>query len=667
MIKKSKNTYKKIVASRTRVVAVILAVVLAVFTFKAVKLQVFEAEEYKAQALGISKRTAAIKAPRGEIIDCYGRPIATNREGYNIVFYSAYIDKEKLNDTIKSLMSILSENNLKWRDDLPITVDGNLAFTDNSSAVSGLKARLKLAHYATVENCFDELIDKYTLQGLDKKLQRLIAGVRYTMEAADFSVSYPYTFAEDITPEVMSIISESGFLLKGVMVEVAQFREYSADSIAPHVIGKVGPIYAESWSKYKEDGYTFSDKVGISGIELQSEKHLRGKDGEITYTLNSSGEIISQEITKEPVPGNTIKLTIDKTIQKAAQNSLKNVINLCNNSGIYVNAGSAVVLNVKTGGVISAANYPSYTYEQEKNNYASLQSNPNKPLFDRAFNGTYPPGSVFKPIVALAGLQNNIITTSETIYCRGFYDFYEDFKPKCMSIHGHVSLNTALAKSCNIYFYEVGRRLGIDKMNSYAKGFGLGELTGVEVMESKGTLAGPDTRDVWYEGYTVQAAIGQMDNAFTPIQLATYTSTIANSGVRYKTTLIDKIFSYDQNEVVLENKPIVMNTLKFDDDVLKAVKQGMLSVTEDGTGSTVFKSYPIKIGGKTGTAQNSKGEDHTVFVAFAPFDNPEIAVAVIIEHGQRSIYSGELVKSIFDTYFFTQISTYTAEPTNTLL
>ena len=667
MLRPRTNPYKKIAATRIRVVAIILSVVLVIFSFRALQLQVFDAEEYRAQASGVSKRTAVVKAPRGEIIDCYGRPIATNREGYNIVFYSAYIDKEKLNDTIYDLMVILSDRGYKWRDELPITVTGNTAFTNKSSAVASLKSRLGLAHYATVENCMDELISKYTLQGLDPKVQRLIAGVRYTMDVSDFSVSYPYTFAEDISPELMSVVSESGFSKQGVMIEVAQFREYDASTVAPHIIGKVGAIYAENWEKYKKDGYTFSDKVGISGIEAQSEKYLKGTDGEITYTLDASGKIISSEITKEAIPGHTIRLTLDKTIQTAAQKSLKDAIQLCNNSGEYVTAGAAVVLNVKTGGVIASANFPTYTYTEEAKEYNKLITDPDKPLFDRAFNGTYPPGSVFKPLVALAGLQENIMTPTDTIHCGGIYKYYEDYQPKCMRVHGSMDLNWALAKSCNIYFYDIGRRLGINKINSYAKAFGLGGLTGVEVNESAGSLAGPETRDQWFEGLTVQAAIGQSDNAFTPLQLATYTATIANGGTRYKATLIDSIFSYEQDKIILQNKPIVMNEIKFKEGVFDTVKSGMLSVTEDGTGAAVFDSYAIKLGGKSGTSQNPQGEDHTIFVAFAPFDNPEIAVAVILEHGRYSRYSGTLVKSVLDSYFFTQINTYTAEPTNKLL
>ncbi len=665
-IKKTKNFN-----TRYRILAVILAVVLVLYTFRSASLQIFNSAEYKAQASGVSIRTAAIKAPRGEIVDYYGRPLATNREGYNIVFYSAYIDKDNLNNTIVTLMRLLSNNNLSWNDDLPIKYsNGKFSFTDKSTAVAKLKKNLKLADYATVGNCMDALIEKYVLQGKDPAMQRRIAGVRYTMDAADFSISYPYTFAEDVTPKVMAEVSESGFYLKGVMVEVSQFREYSKDSVAPHIVGSVGPIYAETWNDYKDDGYSYGDKVGVSGIEAQSEDYLRGKDGEITYTLDASGKVLSSEVTKAPVAGNTVKLTIDKTIQIAAQKALKDVIQKCNADKVYVNAASAVVLNIKTGGVMAAATNPTYTYadlDDEKTLEKLQKDKTGKPFFNRAFNGAYPPGSVFKPAVAAVALQLNKITTTDTIYCNGIYDFFPVYKPKCMGHHGYISLNRAIAKSCNIYFYELGRRVGIKELNKYCRYFGLGEKTGIEISESAGTLAGPDEKEFWYDGDTVQAAIGQSDNAFTPLQLATYASTIANNGVRYKTTLISKVLNYEQSKVVLDNKPVVMQKINFKSGVLDAVKKGMLSVTEDGTGSTLFKNYPIKIGGKTGTAQVTGKKDHTVFICFAPFDNPEIAVAVLIEHGQFGKYSGSVVNSILNAYFYTQIAGYTTQTTENLL
>lgn len=658
---------KKMDKRRTVLMWVAVILCMLIFFGRTFHLQVLDSERYVAQAAGITTITAPIQAARGEILDYYGRPIATNREGYNIVFNYANINKTTINDVIKSLIALLGKH--AWEDDLPLDAKKPYAFTEDSeTAISRMLDLLELAHYATAENCFDALIKRYSLEDREKKEQRQIMGVRYTMERAGFSVSAPFTFAEDVSSEIMTKISENTYYAEnGVAIEIASFREYDNASVAPHIIGTVGPIYAEDWEKLKEKGYSYNDKVGKSGIELACEEDLRGTDGIITYQVNSKGKILSSEITKEPVAGHTIRLTIDKTIQISAQNALMDTIKQLNSDSIYVNAGAAVAVNVKTGGVLASVNCPTYTYEQLENDYESIQNNPYSPMFDRAFSGTYPPGSTFKPAVACAALQEGVITSGESITCTGTYRYFKDYQPHCMHVHGGISLINALSKSCNYYFFETGRRLGISKMNSYCEALGLGVKTGIEISESKGTLAGPGSRAEWYDGYTIAAAIGQSDNAFTPLQLAAYTATIANSGVRYKTTLIDKVMSYNQEEIIRQSKPTVAAKVKLDESVINTVKKGMLSVTEDGTGSRVFKDYPITVGGKTGTAQTTRGADHTVFIAFAPYDDPEIAVAVIIEHGKFGSYSGGLLKAIFNAYFFTELENATDTPAYELL
>ena len=668
--------YKEEVKARKRdkrryISIVLCSVMIFVLLFgRSFNIQVVNSEHYLEQANGISKITAPIKASRGEILDCYGRPIATNREGYNIIFNYASIDKSTINDTILSLIKLLGEH--EWKDDLPLADTAPYGFDAEASELSKKRMldMLELAHYATPKNCFDALVKRYSLEDRDIKQQRLIMGVRYTMERAGFSISVPFTFAEDVSDKIMTIISENTGVYgeNGVSIEVASFREYDNASVAPHIIGTVSPIYAEDWEELKAKGYSYDDKVGRSGIEKACEDELRGTDGEITYTVDSKGRIISSTVTKEPVPGHTVRLTIDKNVQVSAQNALMDTIKQLNKDKIYANAGAAVAVNVKTGGVLAAVNCPTYTYEQYENNYDDLVNDTEgRPLFDRAFTGVYPPGSTFKPAVACAALQEGVITDSETITCVRTYRHFKDYQPNCMHYHGGITLIPALSKSCNYFFFETGRRLGINKMNAYCKKLGLGVKTGVEVSESAGMLAGPESRAEWYEGYTLSAAIGQSDNAFTPLQLATYTSTIANAGVRYKTTLIDKIMSYSQDEVIKEIKPEVVETVKLDKSVIDTVKRGMLSVTEDGTGSRVFADYPITVGGKTGTAETPKGADHTVFIAFAPYENPEIAVAVIIEHGKYSSYSGGLLKAIFNAYFFTELQNETDEPSYELL
>lgn len=666
-----KKQLKKRDKRRIITLAVCSGLCFALLLCRAFELQVHDADRYVAQASGITTITAPIKAARGEILDYYGRPIATNREGYNIIFNYASINKGTLNDTILSLIKLLGDSS-KWKDDLPLDSKSPYNFTkdegSDSTAVSKLLNTLNLAHYATAQNCFDALVKRYELEDRETEIQRLIMGVRYTMERADFSVSAPFTFAEDVSKEIMAVISEeSSYAQNGVSIEVATFREYDDSSIAPHIIGMVGPIYAEEWEKYQKKGYSYSDKVGKSGIEASCEDYLHGTDGEITYRINSKGTILSSTVTKQTVPGNTVRLTLDKSIQLSAQSALAQTIKQMNNDKVYVTDGAAVAMNIKTGGVLASVNYPTYTYKQYKENYKELAADKNKPLFDRAFNGTYPPGSTFKPAVACAALQLGVISPNEVITCRGKYRYYDDYQPSCMHVHGGITLNTALSKSCNYYFFEAGRRVGIKKLNQYCTEFGLGQKTGVEITESAGTLAGPESRSEWYEGYTISAAIGQLDNAFTPLQLASYTSTIANSGTRYKATLIDKVVSYTQDKTIMKNEPKVLNKVDVSQNVIDTVKKGMLSVTEDGTGSRIFKDYPITVGGKTGTAEVAKGEDHTVFVAFAPYDDPEIAVAVVIEHGKYGKYSGSMLKSIFNAYFFNELEKYYDIPSYELL
>ena len=637
---KKKNQYQ------LSALAVLLVIAILLYAARIYSLQVVNAEKYTDKNDGAaSVRTAVLKAPRGEILDCYGRQIAINRDGYNVVFNKAYV-KDNLNDVILTLVKLFESAGAEWIDELPMESTAPYGFKEGEST-DKLINKFELAHYATAENCFNAMVEKYKLESYTADEQRKIMGVRYGMDISDFSISYPYTFAEDISTELMRKISESGFLLSGVSVEVVPFREYTDTSLAVNLIGSVGPIFAEDWEEYKAKGYSYNDKVGKSGIEKWGEEYLRGTDGEITYRIDTEGNIISSEITKEPVAGKTIMLTLDKKIQRSAQDSIERTVKELQSKGGTATAGAAVAVHINSGKDICAANYPTYDSATIGEKYDSLVKDPSKPLTDRAFQGVYPIGSTIKPIVAVAALENGLYSIGETINCKRTYDYFSDYKPSCMGRHGSINLKNALAKSCNYFFFELGRRLGATKLTDYYKQFGLGVATGVEVNDAKGILL--DTkRDGG--GDTLQIAIGQL-NAFTPLQLANYTATLANGGTHYRASLIDKIVSYDISTVYDESKPEVKNTISISDSTLNAVKEGMLSVTEDGTGRAALGDYPIKVGGKTGTAQVEGKADHSVFVAFAPFDNPEIAISVVLEHGSSGYSAGSIVRDILDAYF----------------
>ena len=639
--------FKKKKQYQLSVFAVLLVIAILLYSVRIYSLQVVNAEKYTDKNNGAaSVRTAVLKAPRGEILDCYGRQIAINRDGYNVVFNKAYV-KDNLNDVILTLVKLFEDAGANWKDELPMESTAPYGFKEGEST-DKLISKFELAHYATAENCFDAMVEKYKLEDYSPDEQRRIMGVRYSMDIADFSISYPYTFAEDISTELMRKISESGFLLSGVSVEVVPFREYTDTSLAVNLIGSVGPIYAEDWEEYKAKGYSYNDKVGKSGIEKWGEEYLRGTDGEITYCIDKGGKIISSEVTKEPIAGKTIMLTLDKKIQRSAQDSIEKTVKELQSKGGTATAGAAVAVHIDSGKVICAANYPTYDSATIGEKYDSLVNDPSKPLTDRAFQGVYPIGSTIKPIVAVAALENGVYNNGETIRCVHKYTLFKDYQPSCMGTHGSISLNYALAKSCNYFFFELGRRLGATKLTDYYKQFGLGVATGVEVNDAKGILLEPKSDG---GGDTLQIAIGQL-NAFTPLQLANYAATLANGGTHYKASLIDKIVSYDISTVYDEIKPEVKNTVSISDSTIAAVKEGMLSVTEDGTGRAALGDYPIKVGGKTGTAQVTGKADHSVFIAFAPFDNPEIAISVVLEHGSSGYSAGSIVRDILDAYFF---------------
>ena len=651
--------FKKKHQTTLTVLSVILILVLILYTARIYSIQILNSSKYSSTAKGsTSVRTAVLKAPRGEILDCYGRQIAVNRDGYNIVFNKAYVGDD-LNDIILSLIKLLDENGVEHTDKLPLEYSAPYSFKEGESTAKLIKT-LEVADYATAANCLTRLVERYELEDYEIDEQRKIAGVRYSMEIADFSISYPFTFAEDIPTELMRKISESNFMLSGVSVEVVPFRDYPDTSLAVNLIGTVGPIYEEDWDggeNYKERGYSYDDKVGKSGIEYYAEEYLRGTDGEITYYIDSEGNIVSQEVTKAPVAGKTVMLTLDAKMQRTVQDALATTVRTLQSEGGTVTAGSAVVININTGGVITSANYPTYDTATMSENYEALLADPSNPLTDRAFQGVYPIGSTIKPAVAAAALENGLYNNGEVIYCSQKYRYFEDYQPSCMHYHREMNLTMALSKSCNYFFFELGRRVGAVTLTDYFKQFGLGVKTGVEVNDSAGILVEPTSNG--FGGDTLQISIGQM-NAFTPLQLANYVATFANGGTHYKATLIDKIVSYDMNETYDECEPTVLNTVELKDSTISAIKTGMLSVTVDGTGQAALGDYPIKIGGKTGTSQVTNAADHSTFILFAPYDNPEIAISVVLEHGSSSYASGNLVRQILNAYFF---SSETADET----
>ena len=513
---------------------------------------------------------------------------------------------------------------------------------------------------------------KYNIDGnLSDEQKRALASVHYNMELENYSNSHPYEFASDVSRSAVSAVSENTQGVGGIDVQTYLVRAAQNPTLAPHVLGAMGAISEEEYDKYSNEGvkeYTINDTVGKFGIERAYEEELKGEGGTKIIQRNSDGTVVDTVETINSKPGSTLYLTLDSKLQqtavqsleknvKAAQAAGKNESLLKNKKlvGEDCQSGAVVMLDVSDFSVLAAASCPTYDlnkYSEYGDYYTRLANDKTAPLYNRAFSGTFACGSVFKPVVAMAALEEKIIKPGTKIFCTQKYDYYPTNIVECMHRHGELDLRGALTQSCNYYFAETGRRLGIDTMYLYAEKFGLGGYTGLEIEESRGMLAGRDSSS-WMPGNTVQAAIGQSDNAFTPVQLATYAATIANNGVRLKTHIISKITDYERKKVFADyNKAEQLDECGVSAQNLKTVQNDMLSVTQDpsGTANSVFGGYRVKVAAKTGTAENS-GSDHSTFICYAPFDKPQVAVAVVLENGVRGKYSMQVAKDLLDGYF----------------
>lgn len=654
--------------ARYATVAGFIVIAFIIFGARLVDWQIVNTEIYKQKAESSSAYTIKTDAVRGEIVDANGIGLAVNETGYKVVFDKVYVDEGKENELILKIIELMKLRGEPWIDNIPVEVNskGKYQFVaGKEDEVASFKSALHMNTYATVDNCMDKLIEKYECGKYEIKDQREIVNVRYgmTISGYDSSATSPYTFANGISIETAMIILERAPLLKGIDVRTSVVRKYVNGTVAPHLIGVTGALSAEEYQRLKGT-YALNDRIGKSGIESAMEKYLKGTPGRRLVESNKSGSTKSLSAERNASPGNTVFLTLDAKLQNVLNKSLKeNVENAKKYRSKDCKSGAAVVLSVKDFSILAAATYPSYDldkYVSDNKYYNELVSDTeNTPLINRAFNGTYVPGSVYKPFVACAALEEKAITETDTIYCNKIYDYYakSGFYLKCMGHHGSIPVVRAIAKSCNVFFAETGRRVGIDNMDLYASRFGLGQKTGVELSESTGVLAGPEhskkVGSTWYVGNTSQAALGQSDNMFTPLQLAVATATIANGGHRYRPHIVRKITDYKRENVIFENdpnKPELIKEVGVSEQNLNIIKQGMREAVLSGTGRA-FSNYKVNIALKTGTAQNNKS-DHVLVEAIAPYDKPEIVVVVIIAHGASSQYSKAVLRDALDAYFF---------------
>lgn len=638
-----------------------LGVVFIIFIYRLVDWQIINSDYYKARANSSNTYFVKTDPVRGEILDCDGVSLAVNDTGYKVVVDRLVIEPGNENNLILESVKLLESLGNTWIDILPIKLENsNFIYEENKeSQINALKKTLNLQENCSAEECIIKMMSRYRINDTyNNEDSRILCSVKYNMDkkAGYYSKSTPYILADNITKDSAVILLEKSEYLKGIRIQSSLTRKYVNGEIAPHIIGYTGFMSSEEYEKRK-DTYSMDSVIGKVGIEGAFEEFLRGHGGNRMIQMSRDGKVIDTSEKEPAIAGNTIFLTLSSKLQEVANESLKRNVEQAKRSGAWdCESGAVVVLDVNDFSVLAAATYPNYDiskFTEDKTYYSELSKDKRVPLLNRAFSGAYAPGSIYKPLVACAALQEGLVTPDETIFCGGSFNYYKGYRLGCMGVHRAAKLVFALAKSCNVYFAELGRRLGAELLGMWAKKFGIGVKTGVEVGESGGILAGPEhcekVGSKWYESGSSQAAIGQSDNMFTPLQLATYTATIANGGNRYKTHVVKKITDYSRSDVIKEFGPELVESVGISEENLNAVKQGMREVAKSGTARD-FANYPVEIAAKTGTAQNS-GSDHTTFICFAPYEKPEIAIAVVVAHGKFGIISKNIARDIMNAYF----------------
>lgn len=664
---------------RYNILTIVIYFIGAILLIQLFNLQIIKGEDYRKQSNTRLTRETILESARGEILDRTGNKLVTTTMNFSLEFYKAKISTETLNETLLKIAELLEENNDKYIDNFPVNINP-YEFSINEEEQKEWKKRNNIKENFTAQECFEYYKNKYELNNYDNESARTIIAMRYQISKNGYSTTSGVELSKKISRESMLQLTERNSEFPGIDIVTKSSVYYTSGSLASHVLGTVGAI-TEDELEERKDTYTYNDIIGKTGIQYVYEEYLKGQNGKRQIDMSVDGTATNEYISKEAIAGANVVLTIDANLQKVTEDSLKKNIEKIKN-GDYgeksdADSGAVVVMNVNTGEVLALASYPDYEPQlfadgisaKKYNEYITSEQ---KPLFNRAISGTYAPGSTFKMVTAIAGLETNKITPSETINDTGVYP--RAHNPVCWiwtsSRTGHGSLNVsdAIKHSCNYFFYETGYRITIDTLSKYARDFGLGKLTGIELpSEVKGELASREKAEnndrVWYEADTLSAAIGQSYNNFTPIQMAKYISTLVNGGKQVDVSIVKAIIDQNGNEIQRNEINKFTNTkLKIEEDTaqdlnikkenLSAVLDGMKGVTSEsgGTAYSTFKDFNIEIGGKTGSAQ-AESKTNGWFVGFGPYDSPEIAVVVLVENAGHGGYTAEVARDIFAEYF----------------
>jgi len=703
---------KKLIDPR-RVVAMALIFVLlmTVYLVFLYRLQIIQGEEYYNRANELTETTRTVTASRGNILDRYGRVLVSNAERYNLK-----IDTDKLfanedpNAVILELVELVEGYGDEYTDDLPISMEPPFEYLEDMTAIQrtmldAYYIRQEIDPNSTAVELMSYMRTRYNIDNkYSAEEMRMIAGIRYSINVRYAINTAEYIFVEDASMELISSIMENK--LVGIEVKRDYVRQYNTD-YAAHILGYVGLMTQEEYEKYSLLNYATDSMVGKDGIEYAFEEYLHGEDGEVEETRNAAGTILATVYTKEPVPGNHIYLTIDSVLQEQTERILGNGVEILKKNiaqkraeglarGDYnpdlkdnITGASAVVVNVNTGEPLALASWPTYDVSRIIEDYQELLQAENQPLFNRALLGAYAPGSTFKPCTAIAGLTMGIVNTEDKIKCEGVFTKYaaEGYAPECWIwnsspipgehlMHPEEDVVAAIRDSCNYYFYTVGNDLGVDDMGKFAAAFGLGEYTGIELVETKGNMSNRANHQdyagtEWRIGDTLQAAIGQADSVFSPIQMAEYCATVANGGTRYSSSILKQIRNYDYSEKIYERVPEVMSTVETGDYNWDAVHEGMYKVLNDYINEKNVLEWvdcAWTIAGKTGTAQKGEGiQNDGLFMCYGPYKEPEVAIFVVVERGGAGADVQFIARQIMDAYITIRGYSDESEPEMTLL
>lgn len=664
---------------RYNVLIVLVYVMGAILLGRLFFLQIIKGKEYRETSNTRLTRESTIEAARGSILDRNGKTLATTKTGYSIELYKTKIDNQTLNDTILKMVKVLEQNDDTYVNNFPITSDYKYTMTSDEE-IAKWKEQYKISEKASAKDCVYRFRDKYEISNTDMKDVLKIIAIRYEISTKGYSSTKSIKIAENISKTSAIQFNEQNADFPGINVTTQSIRTYTSGSLASHIIGYIGKIQESELEKKLDEGYESNDYLGRTGVEYTLEKYLRGKNGVKQLDMSVDGTIEDEYIETEAVAGDDVTLTIDSELQGKTEEIISDAVASLKKKKKKSTFGAAVVMNVKSGEVLAMASYPNYKPEIfvggiNQKDWNELKSN--NALYDRASSGAYAPGSTFKMVTATAALEENKVSQTETVNDRGVYPYAHN--PVCWYYteyhrgHGNVNIKQALQKSCNYFFYEMGRRLGIDTLDKYAQFYGLGQKTGIELSsETAGTLASKEVaaqrKKTWYLSDTLSAAIGQSYNSFSPLQMARYVSMVANGGNFVNATVVKNIKDADGNEIPKDeirksvNELLGQNTdsisdLKVSQETLDTVRAGMRLVTSPGgTAYSAFSSFGKSVAGKTGSAQakaTSDGSDiaNGWFVGFTPYKDPEVTVVVILEDGAKDSFAAKTARKILEAYY----------------